>query len=186
MLKKNFNQLSAMLYEALKEMLPSMVNKEVNKIAKMVVLIYVAEGLLLDRQKTHADVASMIVEAIQKEHDNLRAKIKFEKITTATACRHPLPLAQEIMMMLVLKGESSGTQEKLDELDVWMEDIGTDYDAVPDDKVSQDLWEEISEEIYEARLKKAINDMLRQRCNSGEEHRYHLEQMQNYLKSDIV
>ncbi|GJS38556.1 hypothetical protein Tco_0563599 [Tanacetum coccineum] len=28
--------------------------------------------------------------------------------------------------------------------------------------------------------------MLRVRCNSGEEYQYHLDQMQNYLKSDIV
>ncbi|GKB99029.1 hypothetical protein Tco_0985166 [Tanacetum coccineum] len=31
-----------------------------------------------------------------------------------------------------------------------------------------------------------MNEMLRARCNSGEEHQYHLDQMQNYLKSDIV
>ncbi|GKB40057.1 hypothetical protein Tco_0884999 [Tanacetum coccineum] len=84
-------------------MLPSLVNKEVNKIAKTTVLIYVAEGLLLERQKTQADVAAMIAEAIQKERDNLHAEvilhvngaianhippqIKFEKFTTTTACR---------------------------------------------------------------------------------------------------
>ncbi|GKC15338.1 hypothetical protein Tco_1012120 [Tanacetum coccineum] len=49
-----------------------------------------------------------------------------------------------------------------------MEDVGTDDDEVPDDKVSQYLWEEISEDIDEARLKKAVDDMLRQRCNSGQ------------------
>ncbi|GKD95066.1 hypothetical protein Tco_1374903, partial [Tanacetum coccineum] len=27
--------------------------------------------------------------------------------------------------------------------------------------------------------------MLRQRCNSGEEHQYHVDQMQNFIKSDI-
>ncbi|GJR18803.1 hypothetical protein Tco_0967330 [Tanacetum coccineum] len=89
--RKNFNELSAMLYESLKEMLPSMVNKEVNNIAKMTVPIYVVEGLLLDRQETQADVAALIAEAIQKECKNLRAKlslkIKFEKITTTTPCR---------------------------------------------------------------------------------------------------
>ncbi|GKE51453.1 hypothetical protein Tco_1486609, partial [Tanacetum coccineum] len=152
MLKKNFNQLSAMLYEALKEMLPLMVNKEVNKIAKMTVPIYVAEGLLLDRQKNHVDVTSMIVEAIQKERDNLRAgvisddeqlrnadlaiwlslKIKFEKITTAIACR------------------PSATRPR--------DHDDAHYDEVPTDKVSQDLWEEVSEEIDEARVKKVVND----------------------------
>ncbi|GJR18804.1 hypothetical protein Tco_0967331 [Tanacetum coccineum] len=28
--------------------------------------------------------------------------------------------------------------------------------------------------------------MLRQRCNSGEEHQYHVDQMQNYFKNNIV
>ncbi|GKB36611.1 hypothetical protein Tco_0881553 [Tanacetum coccineum] len=46
----------------------------------------------------------------------------------------------------------SGTQEQLDEFDAWMEDVGTDDDEVPDDKVSQELVEEMSEEIDEAKL----------------------------------
>ncbi|GJU95830.1 hypothetical protein Tco_1320586 [Tanacetum coccineum] len=75
MLKENFNQLSAMLYEALKEMLPSMVNKEVNKITKTSVIIYVAEGLQLERQKIQAKVAAMISEAIKKEQDNLYVEV---------------------------------------------------------------------------------------------------------------
>ncbi|GJR99814.1 hypothetical protein Tco_0316323 [Tanacetum coccineum] len=71
MLKKNFNQLSAMLYEALKEMIPSMVNK----IAKTTILIYVTKGLLLERQKNQVNTAAMITEAIQKERENLYAEV---------------------------------------------------------------------------------------------------------------
>ncbi|GKD00285.1 hypothetical protein Tco_1170559 [Tanacetum coccineum] len=41
-------------------------------------------------------------------------------------------------------------------------------------------------EIDEAKLQRAVDEMLRQRCNSGEENQYHIDQMQNYLKSDIV
>ncbi|GJZ56074.1 hypothetical protein Tco_0611267 [Tanacetum coccineum] len=67
----------------------------------------------------------------------------------------------------------SGIQEELDEFDAWMDSVGTDDDEVPTEEVSQDLWEEISEEIDEARLKKVVDDMLRQRCNSREEHQYH-------------
>ncbi|GJV49844.1 hypothetical protein Tco_1440056 [Tanacetum coccineum] len=56
----------------------------------------------------------------------------------------------------------TGTQEQLDEFDAWMEDAGTDDDdEVPDDKISQELVDEMSEEIDE-------------------------DQMQNYLKNDIV
>ncbi|GJS67474.1 hypothetical protein Tco_0682038 [Tanacetum coccineum] len=52
-----------------------MVNKEINKIAKMTIPVYVAEGKRLERQKTQANVTTMIAEAIQKEHDNLRAEV---------------------------------------------------------------------------------------------------------------
>ncbi|GJV49845.1 hypothetical protein Tco_1440057 [Tanacetum coccineum] len=65
--QKNFNELSEMLYQALKEMIPSMVNKEVKKIAKRAVPVYVAEGLLLERQKYKDDVVAMIFVAIRKE-----------------------------------------------------------------------------------------------------------------------
>ncbi|GJW64531.1 hypothetical protein Tco_0116415 [Tanacetum coccineum] len=31
-----------------------------------------------------------------------------------------------------------------------------------------------------------VDEMLRQRCTSGDEHQYHIDQMKNFLKSDIV
>ncbi|GJT70054.1 hypothetical protein Tco_1029340 [Tanacetum coccineum] len=55
-----------------------MVDSRVNKIAKKIVLLYVVEGLLLDMQKTQADVAAMIVEAVQKERGNLHAEITLQ------------------------------------------------------------------------------------------------------------
>ncbi|GKA30862.1 hypothetical protein Tco_0717167 [Tanacetum coccineum] len=73
--RKNFNELSEMFYQALTEMLPSMVNKEINKIAMTIVPIYVTKGLLLERQKNKDDVAAMIAEAIQKERQTLRAEV---------------------------------------------------------------------------------------------------------------
>ncbi|GKA97114.1 hypothetical protein Tco_0825008 [Tanacetum coccineum] len=46
--------------------------------------------------------------------------------------------------------------------------------------------EEVSLTIDEAKLKKMVDEMLRQRCTSGDEHQYHIDQMKNFLKSDIV
>ncbi|GJX62482.1 hypothetical protein Tco_0295382 [Tanacetum coccineum] len=46
--------------------------------------------------------------------------------------------------------------------------------------------EELSLTIDEAKLKKMVDEMLRQRCTSGDEHQYHIDQMKNFLKSDIV
>ncbi|GKA92685.1 hypothetical protein Tco_0814610 [Tanacetum coccineum] len=220
-----------------------MVNKEINKIAKMTIPVYVAEGKRLERQKTQANVTTMIAEAIQKEHDNLRAEVILQvndAITNQIPSQadsflrdymsnnilhvHPtqttkvnaqdlqyqlylmmrddeqlrnadlaiwlslkislrrsqlpqlvdlLPFAQEIMtiiktMMLVLRGRivqrgRIRTQEQLNKFDAWMKDVGIDDDEVPDDKVSQELLEQMSREIDEAQLQKV-----------------------NYLKSDII
>ncbi|GJU23240.1 hypothetical protein Tco_1156582 [Tanacetum coccineum] len=46
--------------------------------------------------------------------------------------------------------------------------------------------EEVLLTIDEAELKKITNEMLRQRCTSGDAHQYHIDQMKNFLKSDIV
>ncbi|GJZ35322.1 hypothetical protein Tco_0581139, partial [Tanacetum coccineum] len=47
-------------------------------------------------------------------------------------------------------------------------------------------YEEVSLTIDEAKLKKIADEMLRQRCTSGDEHQYHIDQMKNFLKSNIV
>ncbi|GJZ87028.1 hypothetical protein Tco_0658638 [Tanacetum coccineum] len=76
----------------------------------------------------------------------------------------------------------SGTQEQLDEFNAWMDGFGIDDDEVPFEEVSPELLEEISGEVDEAQLQKAVNEMLRARCNSRDEHQYHLDQMHNYLE----
>ncbi|GJW97959.1 hypothetical protein Tco_0179767 [Tanacetum coccineum] len=62
----------------------------------------------------------------------------------------------------------------------------TNDDELPAEKVSQKLVKEMSETIDEAKLRKVVDEMLRQRCTSGDEHQYHIDQMQNFLKNDIV
>ncbi|GKE61800.1 hypothetical protein Tco_1512167, partial [Tanacetum coccineum] len=44
----------------------------------------------------------------------------------------------------------------------------------------------MSEIVDEVKLRKVVDEMLRQRCTSGDEHQYHIYQMQNFLKNDIV
>ncbi|GKD00708.1 hypothetical protein Tco_1170982 [Tanacetum coccineum] len=36
------------------------------------------------------------------------------------------------------------------------------------------------------RMQDALNDMIRSRCDSREEHQYHLDQMKSYMESQIV
>ncbi|GJT83831.1 hypothetical protein Tco_1058173 [Tanacetum coccineum] len=81
---------------------------------------------------------------------------------------------------------TSGNQEQVDDYDFWTDSYASDYDEIPMKQVSQDIMEEVSLTIDEAKLKKMADEMLRQRCTSGDEHQYHIDQMQNFLKSDIV
>ncbi|GJR83577.1 hypothetical protein Tco_0154362 [Tanacetum coccineum] len=46
--------------------------------------------------------------------------------------------------------------------------------------------EEVSLTIDEAKLRKMTNEMLRQRCTFGDEHQYHNDQMNNFLKKIVA
>nr|GEU95991.1 putative ribonuclease H-like domain-containing protein [Tanacetum cinerariifolium] len=74
-------------------------------------------------------------------------------------------------------GESSSSQDNESE---------PDDDELPTEKVSQELMNEMSQTVDEAKLRKVVNKLLRQRCTSGDEHQYYIDQMQNFLKNDIV
>ncbi|GJX07091.1 retrovirus-related pol polyprotein from transposon TNT 1-94 [Tanacetum coccineum] len=65
---------------------------------------------------------------------------------------------------------TSGNQEQDAEFDFWTESYAYDDDEIPTKQVSQDIMEEISLTINEVKLKKMANEMLRQRCTSGDEH----------------
>nr|GFA43303.1 integrase, catalytic region, zinc finger, CCHC-type, peptidase aspartic, catalytic [Tanacetum cinerariifolium] len=77
-------------------------------------------------------------------------------------------------------------QKQLDDFDFWTNTYATDDDELHTEKVSHELVEEISKTVDVAELRKVINEILRQRCTSGDEHQYHIDPMQNFLKNDIV
>nr|GEV10728.1 retrovirus-related Pol polyprotein from transposon TNT 1-94 [Tanacetum cinerariifolium] len=80
---------------------------------------------------------------------------------------------------------TSGNQEQVDDYDFWTDSYASDDNEIPTKQVSQDIMEDVSLNIDEAKLKKIVDEMLRQRCTSGDEHQYHIDQMKNFLKSDI-
>ncbi|GJY56313.1 hypothetical protein Tco_0455428 [Tanacetum coccineum] len=93
------------------------------------------------------------------------------------------------------KGENSAKRQKTSEYEAYVSGESSsgqvneeerDDDEIPSEQVSQDIMEEVSLTIDEAKLKKMADEMLRQRCTSGDEHQYHIDQMKNFLKSDIV
>nr|GEX70397.1 hypothetical protein [Tanacetum cinerariifolium]GEX71809.1 hypothetical protein [Tanacetum cinerariifolium] len=102
-----------------------------------------------------------------------------------------LPFTQEIrtilMMMLILRGRIVQSDRRhLSMKHMYLESRHLDMTMKRNKQVSQDIIKEVSLTIDEAKLKKITDEMLRQRCTSGDEHQYHIDQMKNFLKSDIV
>ncbi|GKA43834.1 hypothetical protein Tco_0736558 [Tanacetum coccineum] len=80
----------------------------------------------------------------------------------------------------------SGNQEKIDDFDFWTDSYATDDDEIPYEKVSHELMDEMLHTVDEEKLRKVVDEMLRQQCTSGDEHQYHIDHMQNFLKNDIM
>ncbi|GJR00778.1 hypothetical protein Tco_0523762 [Tanacetum coccineum] len=299
--RKSFDTLADNLHDVMVETLPTMVDKHIKEqVMKQVpeqvrnqVPVYVAEGLILGRQKAKEETEILTAKAILQERGNIQAQIlkqikntianvipsqvdasvrsymsghilyvhpaqsqtsfvpdqqyqlylpikadrqlqqqdiaiwlalqmKFERNTVPqTACRtlairprdqddphddaHPegensAKRQKTSEYEAYVSGESSsgqvfqeeqapstsGNQEQDDDFDFWTDSYASDDDEIPTKQVSQDIMEEVSLTIDEAKLRKMADEMLRQRCTSGDEHQYHIDQMKNFLKSDIV
>nr|GFA83636.1 hypothetical protein [Tanacetum cinerariifolium] len=91
-------------------------------------------------------------------------------------------LEVEFTNVVILVNVNEEEEEIIDET----KSYASDDDEIPTKQVSQDNMEEVSLTIDEAKLKKIANEMLRQRCTSGDEPQYHIDQMENFLKSNIV
>nr|GEZ89713.1 hypothetical protein [Tanacetum cinerariifolium] len=188
--RKSFATLVDHLQEVMVESLPTMVENHVKEqVQKQVpeqvrdqVPVYVAEGLILERQKNKEEMENMIAKAILQERWNIQAEIS-SQIHKAIA--NNIPSQVDASDNGKEQGAStSGNQVQVDDYDA--ESYASDDDEIPIMQVSQDIIEEVSLTIDEAKLKKIADEMLRQRCTSGDEHQYHIYQMKNFLKSDIV
>nr|GEU46074.1 hypothetical protein [Tanacetum cinerariifolium] len=133
--RKSFVTLVDHLLEAMADSLPTMVDKHI----KEQVLVYVAEGLILERQKTKEEMEKMIAKAILQERN----------------------------------------QEQANDYDFWTDSYASDDDEIPTKQVLQDIMNEVSLNVDEAKLKKITDEMLRQICTSGDEHQYHIDQKVN-------
>ncbi|GJT32064.1 hypothetical protein Tco_0922483 [Tanacetum coccineum] len=213
---KRFHELATYLQEVMQESLPSMLDSRVKEVTKKTVPVYVAEGLILENQKMQDEVAQMVDSSIRSYMLNHVLHVHPTQASKASAHEqrdqddhhndaHPegenSAKRQKISEHgTYVFGESSsgqanksdpspstsGNQEQLDDFDFWTGKYATDDDELLTENVSQELVEEMSETVDEAKLRKVVDEMLRQRCTSGDEHQYHIDQMQNFLKNDIV
>ncbi|GJR20945.1 hypothetical protein Tco_0969472 [Tanacetum coccineum] len=192
------------------EALPKMVDDHVKELVKTQVLIYVIEGLIMERKQNQAEMTKMIADAIHQDRENLRAKIS-SQIHNAIINHIPSQVDASVRSYIPSairprdrddphddahpKGENSVKRQKTSEYETYVfgesssgqvNESEQDDDEIPTEKVSQDLMDEMSQTVDEVKLHKVIDEMMRQRCTLGDEHQYHIDQMQNFLKNDIV
>ncbi|GJQ90816.1 hypothetical protein Tco_0001955 [Tanacetum coccineum] len=221
--RKSFDTLADNLHDVMVETLPTMVDKHIKEqVIKQVpeqvrnqVPVYVAKGLILERQKAKEDTERLIAKAILQERGNIQTQIltqienaianmKYERNTVPqTACRTPAVRPRDLDDAhddAHPEGENSVKRQNTSEYEAYVSGESSfgqlfqeeqapstsDDDEIPTKQVSQDIMEEVSLTIDEAKLRKMVDEMLRQRCTSGDEHQYHIDQMKNFLKSDIV
>ncbi|GKC41743.1 hypothetical protein Tco_1059465 [Tanacetum coccineum] len=158
--------------------------------------VYVAEGLILERQKAKEETERLIAKAILQERGNIQAQIltqienaianvipsqvdasvrnyymKFERNTVLqTACRTPAVRPRD---------QDDPHDDAHPLTGVITDSYASDDDEIPTNQVSQDIMEEVSLTIDEAKLRKMDDEMLRHRCTSGDEHQYHIDQKEN-------
>ncbi|GKB98028.1 hypothetical protein Tco_0984165 [Tanacetum coccineum] len=185
------------------------VKKQVPEQVRDQVPVYVTERLIMERQKTKEEMERMIAKAILQERGNIHAKSQIQKaidhhipsqvdaLVPQTTCRPSAVLPRDHDDPhddAHPEGENNAKQQKtseyeayqVDDYDFWTDSYASDDDEISMKQVSQDIKEEVSLTIDEAKLKKMADEMLRQRCTSGDEHQYHIDQIKNFLKSDIV
>ncbi|GJX69684.1 hypothetical protein Tco_0305411 [Tanacetum coccineum] len=86
--RNKFNVLAQHLQEVMEESLPKMVDARIKELTRTQVQLYVAHGVIMERQQSQADVAKMITDAIQQERQNLRTEISLQ-INNAITNRIP-------------------------------------------------------------------------------------------------
>ncbi|GJS02405.1 hypothetical protein Tco_0318913 [Tanacetum coccineum] len=149
-------------------------------------------------EQQHQLYLAMKAEPLLQQQDIaiwLALQMKFEKTQESSAKRQKTLEYEAYVSRESSSGQvnveepgpsTSGNQEQDDEFDFWTDSYASDDDEIPTKQVTQDIMEEIYLTIDEAKLKKMADEMLRQRCTSGDEHQYHIDQMKNFLQSNIV
>ncbi|GJX22460.1 hypothetical protein Tco_0226905 [Tanacetum coccineum] len=160
------------------------VKKQVPEQVRDQVPVYVAEGLILERQKTKEEMERMIAKAILQERGNIQAEISLQ-IQNAIDNHIPSQVDASVRSYMSVDPQLQqqdiaiwlALQMKFERLQVQQTTCRTSAirlrdqddphdvydDEIPTKQVSQDIIEEVSLTIDEAKLKKMADEMLRQR-----------------------
>ncbi|GJR50448.1 hypothetical protein Tco_1400969 [Tanacetum coccineum] len=202
--RKKFNVLAQHLQEIMEESLPTMVDDRVKELTKKQVPLYLAEGLIMEREKSQTDVAKMISDAIQQERENLRSEItlqindaifnhipsdnpqlqqddlpiwfalkyKFERLRVSTTPCRPSAVRprdqDDPHDDAHHEEENSAKRQKTSEPRTFMfgessssQDFESeqDDDEIPNEKVLQELVDEMSHTVDETKLRKVVDEI---------------------------
>ncbi|GKA55281.1 hypothetical protein Tco_0754230 [Tanacetum coccineum] len=205
LLRKSFNALADHLQEVMVNSLPIMVDKHIKEqvtksyMSGHILLVHPIQPTTIYAQEQQYQLYLSMKDDLQLQQEDiaiwLALKMKFERLyVLATTCRTPAvrPRDQDDPYDDAHpKGENSAKQQKTSEYEAYVSGecssglVNENDDEIPTKHVSQDIMDEVLLTIDEAKLKKIADEMLRQRCTSGDEHQYHMNQMKNFLKSDV-
>ncbi|GJY06759.1 hypothetical protein Tco_0373813 [Tanacetum coccineum] len=185
--RKSFDTLADHLQEVMVESLPTMVDthikeqvkKQVPEQVRDQVPVYVAEGLILERQKTKEEMERMIAKAILQERGNIQAEIS-SQIQKAIDNHIPsqVDASDDPHDDAHPEGENHAKRQKTSEYEAYVFGESSSGQVNENEQGPSTLGNQEQEDD--------VDEMLRQRCTSGDEHQYHMDQMKNFLKSDIV
>ncbi|GJS03441.1 hypothetical protein Tco_0319949 [Tanacetum coccineum] len=183
--RKDFNEMVDTVESMMKKVILSMVDKRVNEFIEKLVPSYVVEGLLLDKQKDHTNIVAL-VDSFLRDYI-LTNTLHVHPTKAASSSIHDLQyqlylnmkddeqVLKSIWWSLKIKFEKptpSVAPYRIATVRTRDHEYHHDDDARPkgesnDDEVlseeiSPELLKEISREVDEAQLQKAVIDMLRE------------------------
>ncbi|GJR67183.1 hypothetical protein Tco_0013248 [Tanacetum coccineum] len=169
-------QISSQIQNAIDNVIPSLVDASVRSYMSGHILhVHLAQVQSSSVLEQHQFYLAMKADPLAKRHKTSEYKAYVSGVSSSRQVN-----VEETCP------STSGNQEQDDEFDFWTDSYASDDDEIPTKQVTQDIIEEISLTVDKAKLKTMADEMLRQRCTSGDEHQYHIDQMKNFLQSDIV
>ncbi|GJV70124.1 retrovirus-related pol polyprotein from transposon TNT 1-94 [Tanacetum coccineum] len=164
--RKSYDTLVDHLQEVIVESLPTMNKEETDKM--------IAKAMLQEHGRLQAEISSQIQQAIDNHIPSLvdesdiaiwlALQMKFETLQVPqTTCRtsavRPRDQDDPHDDAPPKGGERHSNQEQVHDYDFWTESYASDDDEIPTKQVSQDIMEEVSLTINEAKLKKNANEI---------------------------
>ncbi|GJT40369.1 copia protein [Tanacetum coccineum] len=221
--RKSFDTLADHLQKVMVESLLTMVDKhimeqvekQVPEEVKVQVLVYVANGMLLERQQNKEETDKMIAKAMLQERGRLQTKISSQ---IPQAIDNHIPSLVDVSVRNYMSGhilhvhpaqpQTTSVPEQQYQLTstVRPRDQDDPHDDAPPEGENSAKRQKTSEyeayvtgessgQVKESKQSPSSSgnqeqvddyDFWTESCTSGDEHQYHINQMKNFLKSDIV